>query len=121
MKKVSVILFALIFGLATAGFSQTSSNFFEGKWTVLVKGTPEGDAAIPMRFETKDGKLKGYFIAKGEQNETEMTSAEAKGDELTLAFTISGYDISLVITKKDEDHGIGKLMDMFDVEASRVK
>lgn len=121
MKKVSVILFALIFGIATAGFSQTSNNFFEGKWSVLVKGTPEGDAAIPMRFETKDGKLKGYFIAKGEQNETEMTSAEAKGDELNLAFTISGYDISLVITKKDEDHGIGKLMDMFDVEATRVK
>jgi cytochrome c len=121
MKKVSVILFALIFGLATAGFAQTSSNFFEGKWNVLVKGTPEGDAVIPMRFETKDGKMKGYFTAKGEQNETEMTLAEAKGEELNLAFTISGYDITLVITKKDEDHGTGKLMDMFEVEATRVK
>ena len=107
--------------MATVGFSQTSSNFFEGKWTVVIKGTPEGDATMPMRFETKEGKLKGYFTAKGEQNETEMTSAEAKGDELSLAFTISGYDVNLVITKKDDDHGIGKLMDMFDVEATRVK
>jgi cytochrome c len=121
MKNVSVILFALIFGLATTGFSQTSSNFFEGKWNVVIKGTPEGDAAVPMRFETKEGKLKGYFIAKGEQKETEMTSAEAKGDELSMAFTISGYDVSLVITKKDDDHAIGKLMDMFDVEAAKVK
>jgi phosphoribosyl-dephospho-CoA transferase len=121
MKKVSVILFALIFGLATAGFSQTSPGFFEGKWSVLIKGTPEGDAAMPMRFEAKEGKLKGYFTAKGAQTETEMTLVEAKGDELSMAFTVSGYDVSLVITKKDDDHAIGKLMDMFDVEASRVK
>jgi hypothetical protein len=38
-----------------------------------------------------------------------------------MAFTISGYDIVLLITKKDEDHATGKLMDMFEVEATRVK
>jgi hypothetical protein len=121
MKKVSVILFAMIFGLATAGFSQTSTNFFEGKWSVLIKATPEGDATVPMRFETKDGKMKGYFVGRGEQTETEMTSAEAKGDELNMAFTISGYDVTLLLTKKDDDHANGKLMDMFEVEATRVK
>jgi cytochrome c len=121
MKKVSMILFAMIFGLATVGYSQTSSNFFEGKWSVLVKGTPEGDVTVPMRFETKEGKMKGYFTSKGDQTETEMASAEAKGDELNMSFTISGYDIVLMITKKDEDHATGKLMDMFEVEATRVK
>lgn len=121
MKKVSVILFALIFGMATVGFSQTSSNFFEGKWSVLVKGTPNGDAAIPMRFETVDGKVKGYFMEQGSKDETAMASVDLKGDELAIAFNISGYDVSMVLTKKDNDKAIGKLMDMFDVVASRVK
>lgn len=120
MKKASIILIALFFGIAVQGFSQ-APNYFEGKWAVLIKGTPDGDATVPMRFETKDGVTKGYFVDKDATTETLMTSAEVKGDEINLAFTIAGYDVTLAILKKDDDNATGKLMDMFDVEAKRVK
>ena len=126
MKKVSIILnvrrtlWAFFFTIALNGFSQTP-NYFEGKWTVLIKGTPNGDASVPMRFETKEGKTLGYFVDPDTTKETPMTSADIKGDEIVAAFTIAGYDVSMLITKKDDDHASGKLMDMFDVEATRVK
>lgn len=123
MKKVSVILIALFFTIALNGFSQTvaAPNYFEGKWAVLIKGTPDGDVVVPMRFETKDGVTKGYLTEKDAKVETLMTSAEVKGDELLMAFTISGYDVTLTITKIDDDHTNGKLMDMFEVLGTRVK
>ena len=40
---------------------------------------------------------------------------------MTVAFTVSGYDVTMVIAKKDEDHSNGKLMNMFDAEGTRVK
>lgn len=126
MKKVSIILtvrrtlLALFFTIALNGFSQTP-NYFEGKWEVLIKGTPDGDAKVPMRFETKDGVTKGYFVDKDATVESLMTSAEVKGDEIYLAFTIAGYDVNLTLVKKDDENSSGKLMDMFDVEAKKVK
>jgi hypothetical protein len=120
MKKVSIILIALFFTIALNGFSQTP-NYFEGKWAVLIKGTPDGDVVVPMRFETKDGKTMGFLTEKDAKVETMMTSAEVKGEELLMAFTISGYDVTLTITKKDDENASGKLMDMFEVEAKKVK
>ena len=123
MKKASIILIALFFGIALNGFSQTAAtpNYFEGKWTVVVKDTPNGDASIPMRFEFKDGKVKGFFMAQDAKEETEMSSVEISGDQLTAGFNISNYDVTIAITKKDDDHANGKLMDMFEVFGTRVK
>lgn len=121
MKKVSLILFVLLCGITFNGFSQTTPGYFEGKWSVLIKETPNGDATVPMRFETKDGKVKGYFIGPDAKDETEMASVEISGDQLTAAFNIASYDVTLVITKKDDDKAAGKLMDMFEVQATRVK
>ncbi|MES2795410.1 MAG: hypothetical protein V4683_05555 [Bacteroidota bacterium] len=123
MKKVSIILITLFFGIALSSFSQTAAapNYFEGKWTVIIKGTPNGDAVVPMKFETKEGKTMGYFTDPESKAETPMSSATIVGDEITVAFTISSYDVTMVITKKDDDHAAGKLMDMFDVEATRLK
>jgi hypothetical protein len=35
--------------------------------------------------------------------------------------TSQGYDVSLALTKKDDDHATGSLMGMFDALADRVK
>ena len=50
-----------------------------------------------------------------------ITSAELKDNEITLYFTTQGYDVNLVMTKKDDDHTTGSLMGMFDAEGERVK
>ena len=96
-------------------------NYFLGNWDVLVKGTPNGDVVIPMRFEMKDGKMKGYFTSPETKAEAEMPSADATNDELNVAFNIAGYDVTVKLTKKDDDHANGKLMDMFDAEGTRKK
>ena len=105
----------------TTAAPAASQDFYAGNWNVLVKGTPNGDPTIPMRFEIKDGKAKGYFMAPEQKTETEMASVEIKGDDLTCSFTIVGYDVTLNLSKKDVDHANGKLMDMFEAEGTRKK
>lgn len=52
---------------------------------------------------------------------TKISSADLKEKQLTLYFTTQGYDINLVMDKKDEDHFTGSLMGMFDAEGDRIK
>lgn len=101
--------------------SISSPEYFEGKWNVLIKGTPEGDAVIPIRFETIDGKTTGYFFEEGATEEKKMTSASINGDVINTAFTISGYDVTLFLKKVDADYAKGDLLGMFDAEGTRVK
>lgn len=121
-KITRVCSFAL---LLAVGFAFTPFNptpeYFEGKWSVLIKETPQGDATIPMRFETKDGKTTGYFKEEGIAEEKKMDSAIITGDVINTAFNISGYDVTLSLKKVDDDHAIGDLMGMFDAEGTRVK
>jgi hypothetical protein len=44
-----------------------------------------------------------------------------EGAALKMSFSVMGYDITITITKKDENTATGSLMDMFDVVAVRVK
>ena len=50
-----------------------------------------------------------------------MTNIEQATDKITLYFSTQGYDVNLVLTKKDDDHATGSLMGMFDALADRVK
>ena len=98
-----------------------SPEYYEGKWNVLVKGTPNGDATIPVRFETKEGKTTGYFTEEGATEEKKMSSVTITADVINTAFNISGYDVTLSLKKVDEDHAKGDLMGMFDAEGTRAK
>lgn len=125
MKKLSNILLITLFALvASAGlmsFKALTPEYFEGKWAVTVKDTPQGTATIPMRFETKDGVTKGYFVEDASGVEKEMSSVTISNDVLTANFNITGYDVYMSIKKVDEDNASGSLMDMFTTEATRVK
>jgi cytochrome c len=98
-----------------------SPEYFEGKWSVLIKGTPQGDATIPMRFETKDGVSKGYFMADDSGQELEMSSVSIIDGVLSAAFNITGYDVDINMSEVDAENAVGSLMGMFDLSASRVK
>jgi len=113
-----MLLIAMNFGFASPAYSP---EYFEGKWSVLVKGTPQGDATIPMRFETKDGATKGYFIGDESGQEQEMSSASIIDGVLTAAFNIQGYDVDINMSEVDSDNAAGSLMGMFDLSATRVK
>lgn len=124
MKRKFTILSSLML-LVTMSFafalSSPNEKYFEGKWSVLIKGTPNGDATIPMRFETVDGKTTGYFTEEGAVEEKKMSSATIKDDVINTSFNISGYDVTLSLKKVDADNAKGDLMGMFDAEGKRVK
>lgn len=120
-KSILVGIFCLLSVMWVQATSYPSPEYFEGKWNVLVIGTPNGDATIPIRFETKDGKTSGYFMEEGAAEEKKMSSVTISGDVVNTAFNISGYDVTLSLKKVDEDTVKGDLMGMFDAEGTRVK
>lgn len=125
MKKLLTLTFGLLIALSAtltlSGFTTLSPEYYEGKWEVTVFDTPQGTATIPMRFETKDGKTKGYFMEDASGSEKEMTSVSITGDNLVAYFNITGYDVYLSLVKKEDDISRGSLMDMFNAEGKRVK
>ena len=50
-----------------------------------------------------------------------MDTAYFENDKYIMGFVIMGYDLKFVMAKKTDDSMTGSLMDMFDVEATRVK
>lgn len=123
VKKLlfSALCLMLFAAVSFASNPPVDAKYFEGKWAVLVKETPQGDATIPMRFETKDGATKGFFIEDASGTEKPMSSVTIKEDVLTAYFNISGYDVYISLKKVDQENASGSLMDMFTAQATRVK
>lgn len=125
MKKLFTLSLGLLIALsatfALSSFTAVTPEYYEGKWEVTVFDTPQGTATIPMRFETVDGKTKGFFMEDASGTEKEMTSVSITGDNLVAYFNITGYDVYLSLVKKDDDLSSGSLMDMFTAEAKRAK
>ncbi len=123
MKKLIVLLFAVAFTITglNAQTTSTPESFLEGKWNVFVKGTPQGDVTMPVKFEVKEGKLKGYYTDLESKTEKPMDTVYYENEKYMMGFVIMGYDLKFVMAKKTDDTMTGSLMDMFDVEATRIK
>ncbi|MFC3881228.1 hypothetical protein ACFOSV_13625 [Algoriphagus namhaensis] len=123
MKTTKSIFTCVLLLIASLSFAAQadSPEYFEGKWNVTIYGTPEGDATIPMRFETKDGVTKGYFIGDPSGVESEMSSVNIIDGVLNAAFNITGYDVNISMSKVDDDNTSGSLLGMFNLEGARVK
>jgi hypothetical protein len=124
MKKFNLMLacfIALVF-IATTTRAQTAApNYFVGKWDVLVKNLPQGDAHLKFNIADSVGHLKGVLADSAAHKDIPLTNIEQVNDKITLYFTTQGYDVNLVLTKKDDDHATGSLMNMFDAVADRIK
>lgn len=98
-------------------------DFFAGKWEILVMGTPSGDSKMITELVRKDGKLTGEL--KNPTDTTKpaipITSVQEGNGEIEIAFTSSGYDITLSFKKVDDDNLEGQMMGMFDAKAKRIK
>jgi hypothetical protein len=96
-------------------------DYFVGKWDVLVVGTPNGDAHSTLTLGRVDGKLAGDFKSASEATAIKLSKVEENADEVTVYFTSSsGYDVYLLLKKKDESHVVGTMMDMFDATGVRI-
>lgn len=125
MKKTVVFLLAFVVGIALQGFSQTdkpATDFFAGKWEILVAGTPNGDAKFATEITRKDGKLVGELkVANGDVKEAIPATVEEAEGKIVIYFTTQGYDVNIDLSKVDENNLKGSLMNMFDAKAVRVK
>jgi len=121
MKKLSLIftlVMSVLFGLSTQ--AQTT-DYFPGKWNVIIIGTPNGDAKMTLLLERKDGKLGGVVQDSTGKEMTKITQIDEKDKSITAAFTVQSYDVSLTLELVDNEHVKGTLMGMFDAKGVRVK
>lgn len=124
MKKLSLFfagIFLLALSLTSSAQSKIGADYFKGKWSVLLKGLPNGDTKMLFVLENRNDSIVGIVQDTAGTEIAKITSAELKDNEITLYFTAQGYDVNLLLTKKDDDHTSGSLMSMFDAEGERVK
>jgi len=123
-RKLNAIIagFCFMFLAVTAqAQSTTGAEYFTGKWSVLIKGTPNGDGKMLVTLEKLDTTLTGTIQDSTGQLNTKIDKVEIDGDKITLYFNTQGYDVNLEMDKKDDDHVTGSMMGMFDAEGERVK
>jgi hypothetical protein len=124
MKKLTTVfagIFLLLIAFNSNAQPKTGADYYEGKWSVLLKGIPGGDSKLIFVLSKKDSTITGVVKDTTGAEIAKLTSVELKGDEITLFFTAQGYDVNLVLKKKDDDHVTGSLMGMFEAEGERVK
>ena len=124
MKKVSSLLGGLFLLLLATGVSaqmKTGADYFAGKWSVLLKNLPQGDSKLVFELDKKDSTMTGVVKDTTGTEISKITSVILKESEITLYFTAQGYDVNLMLARKDEDHATGSLMGMFDAEGERIK
>lgn len=124
MKKLSHSIFgifALLLSFHVNAQSKTGADYFAGKWSVLVKGLPDGDTKMIFVLEKKDTAMIGAVQDSTGKEIAKIDKVDLKDTTATVYFTAQGYDVNLVMNKKDEDHITGNLMGMFDAEGDRVK
>ena len=124
MKKVSFLftgLFFLLLSMNVNAQSKTGADYFAGKWSVLVKGTPNGDAKMIFVLENKNDSIAGIVQDTTGAEISKISNVELTDTSVTVYFNAQGYNVNVVMNKKDDDHVSGSLMGMFDADGERVK
>ena len=121
MKKVTFLFTAMLFVFTTMAFKTQAQtkDYFVGKWEVTVSGTPNGDIKLIVNLERKSAELIATLDLGGEKVKVDRLTETAT--DVTLYFNASGYDVSLSMEKKDDDHTSGNMMGMFEANGVRVK
>src|SRR4051794_4341158 len=103
MKKVSLLftgLFFLLLSFNVHAQSGTAADYFTGKWSVLVKGTPNGDAKMFIVLDKKDSTLTGSVQDSTGAEMSKIDKVELSGDKAMVYFNAQGYDLNLEMNKK---------------------
>lgn len=123
MKSLTTILFFLMFVSTLTSFAQTQpdADYFAGKWSVLIKGTPNGDSKMVFALDKSDTGLTGVVQDTTGMEISKIDKVELADGKMTVYFNAQGFDIDVALNKKDEEHAAGSLMGMFNAEATRKK
>jgi hypothetical protein len=124
MKKASFLSWLLFFMLLSTNMiaqPKPGADYFKGKWSVLIKGTPNGDTRMMVLLENRNDSMAGVVQDTTGIEISKISKVELTDTSATIFFTAQGYDVDLVMNKKDIDHITGSLMSMFEAEGERVK
>jgi len=124
MKKLHlsfVTLVAFVLFSFTVKAQTTPASFYKGKWDILIKGTPNGNVNLVFNLKDAGQTITGSFVDPQSHEDVALTKTEFADGKPTLYFTVAGYDVNLVMEKKDDDHVTGSLMGMFEATGERVK
>lgn len=121
MKKLSLLFAGTLFMFLSLNVqAQTPADYFVGKWNVVVKGTPDKDSNMVLVLERNADTLSGVVQDTDGNEISKIDSTELSDDSATFYFNAGGYDVTLELSKADEDHVTGNLMGMFEAEGERV-
>ncbi|MDT8886140.1 hypothetical protein [Aquirufa regiilacus] len=125
MKKILAFMFVLttLFSASAFASQPDPTDFFAGKWKIVVLGTPNGDATFATNLVRKDGVLTGQLKIVGDDSlpAVEISKVEDDSEKVVIYFSTQGYDVNVELTKVDSDNLKGTLMGMFEAKGSRVK
>src|SRR6476620_5341700 len=98
MKKLCFLasgFFFLLFTLNVKAQSKSGIEYFTGKWSMLVKGTPNGDAKLIVVLDNQKDSLAGVVQDSTGAEISKITNIELKDTTLTFYFTAQGYDVNI--------------------------
>lgn len=121
MTLVAGLFLTLSASAQTPAPAKVPMDFYAANWKVLIKGTPQGDVKLVFKIEKKGEELTGVVVDTTGKEVAPISKLEYANDGITIYFSAAGYDLSLTLAKKDEDHVTGSLMAMFEAEGERVK
>jgi hypothetical protein len=121
MTQFLIGLFFLLFSAIANGQGKSGAAYFEGTWSILLKGLPDGDTKMTFVLEKKGDSLAGVVQDSTGKEISKIDKVDLKDTTATVYFTAQGYDVNLVMNKKDDDHVTGNLMGMFEAEGERKK
>ena len=113
MKKIGSFaagLFFLLLSFGAKAQSKMGAEYFAGKWDVLITGTPYGDLKRIYVLEKNDNTLTGIVQDSTGKEITKCSKVELKDNEVTLYYQAMGNDVSITLTKKDDDNVTGNVL-----------
>ena len=125
MKKLSLFVVMFVLGICTQSFSQVNANtdYFAGKWEISIADTPGGNVKMVTDLVRKDGKLTGVLKdPSGTRPDSPILKVEEEKDKMVIYFESSqAGEVDIVLSKVDNDHLRGQLMNLFEATAERGK
>ncbi|WP_321346137.1 alpha-L-rhamnosidase C-terminal domain-containing protein [uncultured Draconibacterium sp.] len=120
-NQITIIGIILILFSTTINAQENLSDFFAGKWDVLVEGAQSGDVRMTLVLENENDNWKGSLKREGQQEPTALSTVEINGNSLKTGWKAEqDMDINLELDKIDQNSMTGKVMGAFDVTAVRI-
>ena len=124
MKKIYFLVtwvLLLILGTNVKAQSKTGTDYFAGKWNVLISGTPYGDLKRIYVLEKKESSLNGIVQDSTGKEVAKCSKVEVQDNQVTLYYQAMGNDVSVTLVRKDDDHVSGSVLNMFEANGERIK